>query len=116
MQILADEGQMYQLTHNLISNAIKYNKENGTVDIFLYKDGNYAVLEVKDTGIGISKEYQDKIFERFYVVDKSRNKKISSTGLGLSIVKHIVIAHDGQIDVKSEPGKGTQFVVKLPIE
>ncbi len=116
IQILADEGQMYQLTHNLISNAIKYNKENGTVDIFLYKDGNYAVLEVKDTGIGISKEYQDKIFERFYVVDKSRNKKISSTGLGLSIVKHIVIAHDGQIDVKSEPGKGTQFVVKLPIE
>ena len=116
IQIMADESQMYQLAHNLISNAIKYNRENGRVDIVLQKDGKFALLEVKDTGIGIPKEYLDKIFERFYVVDKSRNKKISSTGLGLSIVKHVVIAHDGKIDVKSEPGQGSQFTVRLPME
>lgn len=114
--IMADESQMYQLVSNLVSNAIKYNRENGRVDINLHRDGTFAVLDVKDTGIGISKDALDKIFERFYVVDKSRNKNISSTGLGLSIVKHIVIAHDGKIDVKSEPGQGSQFTVRLPIE
>ena len=116
MLIVADESQMYQLAGNLISNAIKYNVDNGVVDIRLFREDDMAVLTVKDSGIGIPVDQQDKIFERFYVVDKSRNKKISSTGLGLSIVKHIVIAHDGQIELKSRPGKGSQFTVKLPIE
>ena len=116
MQIIADESQMYQLAGNLISNAIKYNVDGGTVEVDLCRQGNMAVLSVKDSGIGIPADQQDKIFERFYVVDKSRNKKISSTGLGLSIVKHIVKVHDGQIELVSQQGKGSQFTVKLPIE
>ena len=116
MLIVADEGQMYQLAGNLISNAIKYNVENGTIDVQLYREDDMAVLSVKDSGIGIPRDQQDKIFERFYVVDKSRNKKISSTGLGLSIVKHIVKAHEGTIELVSRPGKGSQFIVKLPLE
>ena len=116
VEISADESQMYQLVNNLVSNAIKYNKENGKVDIKLHKDGENAVLTVSDTGIGIPSEHLDKIFERFYVVDKSRNKNISSTGLGLSIVKHIVKAHGGVVEVNSVLGKGTEFIVKLPIE
>ncbi len=116
VQITADESRMYQLAGNLISNAIKYNVDNGIVDIRLYRQGDKAVFTVKDSGIGIPSDQQDKIFERFYVVDKSRNKNISSTGLGLSIVKHIVKAHDGTIELDSQPGKGSLFTVKLPIE
>lgn len=116
VQISADESRMYQLAGNLISNAIKYNVDNGSVDIRLYRQGDKAVFTVKDSGIGIPSDQQDKIFERFYVVDKSRNKNISSTGLGLSIVKHIVKAHDGTIELDSQPGKGSMFTVKLPIE
>ena len=116
ISIYADESQMYQLVNNLVSNAIKYNKEDGRVDIKLFKDGENASLTVADTGIGIPSEHLDKIFERFYVVDKSRNKNISSTGLGLSIVKHIVKAHNGTVVVDSVLGKGTEFTVKLPIE
>ena len=112
----ADESQMYQLISNLITNAIKYNKENGNVEVKLYREGENALFTVTDTGIGISPEHLDKIFERFYVVDKSRNKNISSTGLGLSIVKHIVKAHGGTVSVNSTLGKGTEFIVKLPIE
>ena len=115
ISIFADESQMYQLVTNLVSNAVKYNKDNGSVNIGLYREGDNAVFTVVDTGIGISQEHLDKIFERFYVVDKSRNKNISSTGLGLSIVKHIVKAHNGTVSVNSTLGKGTQFIVKLPI-
>ena len=115
VRIYADESQMYQLVNNLVSNAIKYNKPGGRVDVSLSKSDGYAMLTVADTGIGIPEERIDKIFERFYVVDKSRNKKISSTGLGLSIVKHIVKAHDGTVSVKSQKGAGTEFTVKLPL-
>ncbi len=115
VEIMADEGQIYQLAHNLISNAIKYNKEGGTVKVSLKKEGENAVFVVADTGIGIDSEYLDKIFERFFVVDKSRNKNISSSGLGLSIVKHIVKSHGGAINVKSAPGQGTEFTIKLPL-
>lgn len=114
--VSADESQMYQLVTNLVSNAVKYNKENGAVNVGLYREGDNVVFIVTDTGIGISPEHHDKIFERFYVVDKSRNKNISSTGLGLSIVKHIVKAHNGTVAVESTLGKGTKFIVKLPIE
>ena len=115
VRIYADESQMYQLVNNLVSNAIKYNKPGGRVDVSLTKSDGCALLTVADTGIGIPEERIDKIFERFYVVDKSRNKKISSTGLGLSIVKHIVKAHDGTVSVKSQKGAGTEFTVKLPL-
>ena len=114
VRLMADESQMYQLVQNLISNAIKYNVPGGKVDISLKQEKAFAVLQVSDTGIGIAARDTEKIFERFYVVDKSRNKNISSTGLGLSIVKHVVKAHDGFINVKSALGKGTTFTIKLP--
>ncbi|HHX02657.1 MAG TPA: two-component sensor histidine kinase, partial [Firmicutes bacterium] len=73
----------------------------------------HTIVRVKDTGIGIPKEHQDRIFERFYTVDKSRSSKNASTGLGLSIVKHIVEYHDGKIDFKSQVGKGTEISIRF---
>ncbi len=109
----ADENQMSDMARNLISNAIKYNNEDGKVNIEIIKDDNIKII-VEDTGIGINAKDIDKIFERFYVADTSRNKKISSTGLGLSIVKHIVEKHGGSIDVKSKENVGTTFYITLP--
>jgi len=116
--ITANYKQMGDLFRNLISNAIKYNKPGGSVDVQLgySADGRNAVFTVADTGIGIAPHHQEKIFQRFYVVDKSRNKNISSTGLGLSIVKHIVTAMGGTVELQSEIGKGSQFTVILPVE
>lgn len=113
--ILADENQMYQLVTNLIVNAIKYNKDNGKIFVKLSEKLGYAQLIVEDTGIGIPNDKIEQIFERFYVVDKSRNKNRSSTGLGLSIVKHIVKVHNGFITVKSKVGEGTKFITQLPM-
>ena len=107
---------MYQLAHNILTNAVKYNRENGSIFVKLEKSDKNVVFTVSDTGIGIDRNNLDKIFERFYVVDKSRNKNISSTGLGLAIVKHVVKAHDGTVTVDSQLGKGTTFVVTLPIQ
>jgi two-component system phosphate regulon sensor histidine kinase PhoR len=76
---------------------------------------NTVVISVADTGQGIPSEHVDRIFERFYVVDKSRSKKLGGTGLGLSIVKHIVLLHNGKITVQSSPGRGTKFVITLPV-
>ena len=104
------------ICRNLVSNAIKYNKPGGSIDITLKNDGKNAVFAVRDTGIGIAPHHKEKIFQRFYVVDKSRNKNISSTGLGLSIVKHIVTAMHGTIQLESEVGKGSTFTVTLPLK
>ena len=103
------------ICRNLISNAIKYNRIGGNIHITLESDGKNALFAVKDSGIGIAPHHQEKIFQRFYVVDKSRNKNISSTGLGLSIVKHIVTNMGGEIKLESEIGKGSTFTVVLPL-
>lgn len=116
VEIFADEEQMYQLARNILTNAVKYNRENGSIFVKLEKSDKNVVFTVSDTGIGIDRNNLDKIFERFYVVDKSRNKNISSTGLGLAIVKHVVKAHDGTVTVNSQLGEGTTFVVTLPIQ
>ncbi|MEG1049375.1 MAG: ATP-binding protein, partial [Oscillospiraceae bacterium] len=110
----ADPKHIGDMVRNLISNAIKYNKQGGTVEISLNKAKGKIVFSVSDTGIGIPKSDIDKIFERFYVVDKSRNKTVSSTGLGLSIVKHIAISMGGTVQVTSTQGKGSTFTVTLP--
>ena len=102
------------MLYNLISNSIKYNVENGTVDISLKNIENGILLEVRDTGIGISNEDLNRIFERFYKVDKSRSFDPESTGLGLSIVKHILELFEGDISVDSILGEGTTFRVYLP--
>jgi two-component system phosphate regulon sensor histidine kinase PhoR len=102
------------LISNLLDNAIKYNKVNGNVYISILNMENYIVLNVSDTGIGIPKEETERVFERFYRVDKSRSKKIGGTGIGLSIVKHIVEYHKGKLTIRSEIDKGTEIKVILP--
>lgn len=116
VNILANIKQIGDICRNLISNAIKYNKPCGTIEISLKSNGQNAIFSVKDSGIGIAPHHREKIFQRFYVVDKSRNKNISSTGLGLSIVKHIVTNMNGEIKLESEVGKGSTFTVILPLE
>ena len=93
--------------------AIKYNIDNGKVKItFMQSSANCSIV-VSDTGIGIPKEYQSRVFERFYRVDKARSKQISGTGLGLSIVKHIVSKYNGSISLSSEVDKGTEITVAI---
>ena len=104
-QILTD------IIYNLCENAIKYNRENGSVYVSVAENDNNIILKVKDTGIGIPQEHQERVFERFYRVDKSHSKEIGGTGLGLSIVKHGVLYHGGEISMESEPGKGTEITV-----
>lgn len=100
-----------EMAYNIIDNAIKYNKEGGSVTVFVGSNGPKAEFSVKDTGIGIPEEDQERIFERFYRVDKSHSKTVGGTGLGLSIVKHIAMCHNADITVKSELGFGTTISV-----
>ncbi len=105
---------LYEVIYNLGENAVKYNVENGNVLISTAKKGDAAVLTVSDSGIGIAPEHQNRIFERFYRVDKSHSKASGGTGLGLSIVKHSVQQLGGKIELESELGKGTTIRVILP--
>lgn len=100
-----------EMIYNLCDNAIKYNVDSGTVDIILSESSHHIKLTVRDTGIGIPQSEQNRVFERFYRVDKSHSKEIGGTGLGLSIVKHAVIYHNAEIKLKSEFGKGTSITV-----
>lgn len=104
-----------QLVLNLVDNAIKYTTEDGEVKVLVYKRKNNIFLKVKDTGMGIPKKDIPRLFERFYRVDKARSRKVGGTGLGLAIVKHIVISFSGEIKVKSEEGKGSEFIVRIPL-
>ena len=102
------------VVYNLCDNAIKYNKDGGTVFVNVKNNAENIVLSVRDTGIGIPKEQQERIFERFYRVDKSHSKEVGGTGLGLSIVKHAAKLHDAKITLESEVGKGTGITVIFP--
>jgi two-component system phosphate regulon sensor histidine kinase PhoR len=108
----ADEFMMEQVFINLIDNAIKYG-DKGTIKISAFKADYRLIFTVSDEGIGIPKHDLKRIFERFYVVDKSRSKRLGGTGLGLSIVKHIVHLHNGEISVESEEGKGSVFTIEM---
>ena len=110
---MSNRGLMVELLDNLIQNAIRYNVQNGSVDVTIEKNGSQVILVVADTGIGIPNEDIDRVFERFYRVDKSRSRDTGGTGLGLAIVKHIVELHDGKIELMSERGKGTKIMVVL---
>lgn len=110
-----DREKIAQLIVNLLSNAIRYTKENGNIYLRLYKRDNYIKIHFKDDGIGIPKESLNYIFERFYRVDESRNKHTGGIGVGLTIVKSIVDLHNGSIDVKGEVNKGSEFIITLPI-
>lgn len=106
---------LYEIIYNLCDNAIKYNVDGGNVEISVTSSNEEAVLTVSDTGIGIPQEHIDRVFERFYRVDKSHSKESGGTGLGLSIVKHAVAYHHGTIDIESKVGNGTRIKIKLPM-
>ncbi len=112
-QVFADEEKIEQVITNLLINSIKYSKEKGKIEINCKDVKTKYLIEVKDDGIGIKHENLDRIFERFYRIDKDRSRKKGGTGLGLSIVKHILEAHDETIQVESEYGKGTKFAFTL---
>lgn len=112
----ANSEQLRELFSNLIMNAIKYNKPGGKVEVTIAAESKELVLTVEDTGVGIPEDAKQRIFERFYRVDKGRSKKVGGTGLGLSIVKHIVNYYEGSIEVESKLGEGTRFTVRLPIK
>lgn len=113
--VYGNAGLLEELLWNLCDNAIRYNKENGVVKVQIEKTKAQVNLIVSDTGIGIPTEHQDRIFERFYRVDKSRSKETGGTGLGLAIVKHIVVQHDAELSLESTPGEGTKITVSFPI-
>ena len=104
-----------EMIYNICENAIKYNKENGKVNIWVGNTLNGKKVIVQDTGIGIPENETDRIFERFYRVDKSRSKSTGGTGLGLAIVQNIVLLHHGTIKLHSEEGTGTTFTVRIPL-
>ena len=112
--VIGDKARLQQLFTNLIDNAIKYTSK-GFIEVTVKKDEDGGVVKIKDTGIGISKEEQEKIFKRFYRVDKSRSRETGGVGLGLSIADWIAKAHHGRIEVQSEMNKGSIFTVHLPL-
>ncbi|MGI6462299.1 MAG: ATP-binding protein [Candidatus Scatomorpha sp.] len=107
-------GLAQEIAANLIENAIKYNIEGGSVNVSLKSENEKAVLKISDTGIGISAEDKDRVFERFYRVDKSHSKKTEGTGLGLSIVKHAAACLNAEVRLESELGKGTEITILFP--
>lgn len=113
--VQAPAGRIRRMVINLVDNAIKYNREGGSVKVQVGPLGNRARLIVSDTGIGIAPEHQSRIFERFYRVDKGRSREMGGTGLGLSIVKHLVSLYGGDIYFNSIQGEGTTFTVELPL-
>lgn len=114
MKIEAVRTLLEEAVYNICDNAIKYNRNDGNVSIFLTQNAQEAQIVIKDTGIGIPREDQDRVFERFYRVDKSHSKEIGGTGLGLSIVKHAVSTLKGSIVLRSEEGNGTEICMKFP--
>jgi len=111
LSIEGNEDRFIQMMMNLIENAIKYSNDNGRVWVDGRREDDHIVLSVKDEGIGIDQQHQERLFERFYRVDKSRSRKVGGTGLGLSIVKHIAVLFDAELKLESEPGKGSTFLL-----
>jgi two-component system, OmpR family, phosphate regulon sensor histidine kinase PhoR len=109
--ITGNHALIHSLIYNLCDNAIIYNRDKGDVTVNVTSNEDDVVLTVQDTGVGIAKDEQERIFERFYRVDKSRSKKLGGTGLGLSIVKHAVNQHHADIKVESQLGLGTKMTV-----
>lgn len=113
VEVYGDRDRLAQVLTNLIENAIKYNVDKGTVDVWLKPGETEILVQIQDMGIGIPPEHHKRIFERFYRVDKNRSRSVGGTGLGLAIVKHILEAHKSALHLKSEPGKGTTISFTL---
>jgi two-component system phosphate regulon sensor histidine kinase PhoR len=115
-ELIGDNDQFKQMLINLVDNAVKYTPEGGAVEVAACNQGSDVIIKVKDNGIGIPKEHIPRLFERFYRVDKARSRNVGGTGLGLAIVKHIIMQFEGKIEVHSEVGKGTEFILSIPIK
>ena len=114
LHILGAEHLIGEMLYNLCDNAVKYNRDGGEVRVRLWKEDGMPCVSVEDTGIGIPEEEQERVFERFYRVDKSHSRKVGGTGLGLSIVKHAAPFHNVSIEMESEPGRGTKITLRFP--
>jgi len=112
-EVLADPHRLMQMITNLVDNAIKFNREGGTVTID-HKRDDVDIVRVADTGEGIPAQHLDRLFERFYRVDRARSRNLGGTGLGLAIVKHLARAHGGDVTVTSRLGEGSEFMIRLP--
>ena len=110
-----DEVKLSLAINNLVENAIKYNKEDGWVRVTLDADHKFFYLKVADSGVGIPEEFKDRVFERFYRVDKARSRETGGTGLGLAITKNVILMHHGAVRVESKEGEGTIFLVRIPL-
>jgi two-component system phosphate regulon sensor histidine kinase PhoR len=115
VRVLGDPEALRRLVDNLVVNAVTYTPSGGWVKVSLAAEGGRAVLTVADSGIGIPPEHIERIFERFFRVDKARSRAKGGTGLGLAIVKHAVNLHGGQVAVDSRPGAGSTFTVSIPV-
>jgi signal transduction histidine kinase len=116
VQVFADPHRLVQMLTNLVDNAVKFNREGGTVSVRHVAADQSDRISVTDTGEGIPTQHVDRLFERFYRVDRARSRELGGTGLGLAIVKHLAKAHGGEVSVSSRIGQGTQFVIELPRE
>jgi two-component system phosphate regulon sensor histidine kinase PhoR len=114
LKLAVNTALLEQAIVNLVDNAIKYSDEDKKVTLSVLQSGGETVFEVADQGIGIPTEHLDRVFERFYRVDKARSRKLGGTGLGLSIVKNVAMAHGGRVEVDSEVGKGSVFRIHIP--
>ncbi|MDM7923129.1 MAG: ATP-binding protein, partial [Pyrinomonadaceae bacterium] len=114
-RVTADLMRLEQMLTNLIDNAIKFNREGGTVTVSIERKGDKDLVFVKDTGEGLPAAHLNRIFERFYRADRGRTREVGGTGLGLAIVKHLAKLHNGEVSVRSTLGQGTEFVIELPV-
>ena len=114
LALRADEEDLRQIFGNLLDNALKYTPAGGMITVRAESEGGELEVDVEDTGIGIEPLDQERVFERFYRVDRARSRELGGTGLGLSIVKHLVLTAGGRISLESTPGRGSRFRVHLP--
>lgn len=115
VRVRGDEEALRQAVDNLLDNAVKYTPAGGQIWVRLMSSQSLATVEVEDTGIGIENQAQERIFERFYRVDRARSRALGGTGLGLSIVKHVALSHSGSVHVDSTLGQGSTFRINLPL-
>jgi len=114
IEVFGDHTQLYRLITNLVTNAIQYTPSGGKVTLSILEEHNDVVISVRDTGIGITKKDQKRIFDRFYRVDKARSRSKGGSGLGLAIARAIALAHQGSIEVQSQISRGSSFIIRLP--
>jgi two-component system sensor histidine kinase SenX3 len=114
-QVFGDPAMLVQAVRNLLDNAVRYSPPSTTVGVGVRSRDGIVEIAVVDQGIGISVEEQDRVFERFYRVDPARSRETGGTGLGLSIVKHVAADHGGDVQVWSQPGRGSTFTLRLPV-